>query len=353
VRVARGAPLLDRAWPGWAGLLDPELLELASECDGVLGQLYGHITEATSALAGPEVAADPAAALTWAAGHSFEPGPAPVKLVVLDWHEEFGWRVLEAAWHAELGPRRRRRPPSATPLHQRVRRGSELLGRLAPGWAGEVDRKALDFGDVEACLLGQVFGHYQQGLAGLLHRLGDPAATARAPAWTVDHGLTYGDTTAARVYAATTPGELARAWRHALGRRQPRRPGQAGGGWSLVNAPAEERAVLQWLARLLAEHGVDAEYAERRDTDPSGQPVTYRWIGLNGRGRRYIDTSLHYLGAGERFRGSPVPAPTFVWGRNFEHRVAAEPVQAAAEAIARQALARAAELLRQERGGAR
>jgi hypothetical protein len=120
-----------------------------------------------------------------------------------------------------------------------------------------------------------------------------------------------------------------------------------------VNAPAEERAVLQRLAELLVARGVDAEYAELRDTDASGRPVTYQWVGLNGRGRRYIDTSLHYLAAGERLRGSPVPAPTFAWGRNLEHQVAAEPIQAAAQAIAAQALARAAELRRRERGGAR
>ncbi len=116
-----------------------------------------------------------------------------------------------------------------------------------------------------------------------------------------------------------------------------------------MNAPAEERAVLRRLARLLADRGVDAEYAELRDTDTGGQPVT----GLNGRGRRYVDTSLHYLAAGERLRGRPVPAPTFVWGRNLEHQVAAEPVHAAGEAIAAQALARAAELRHQGRGGAR
>jgi len=120
-----------------------------------------------------------------------------------------------------------------------------------------------------------------------------------------------------------------------------------------VNAPAEERAVLRRLARLLADRGVDAEYAELRDTDASGQPVTYRWIGLNGHGRRQIDTSLHYLAAGEKLRGSPVPGPTFAWGRNLEHQVAAEPVHAAGEAIAAQALARAAELRHQGRGGAR
>ncbi len=228
-RVARGARLLDGAWPGWAGLLDCELLEPASGCDGILGQLSGHVDEATSALAGPEVADDPAAALAWAAWYGFEPGPAPVKLVVLDWGE-LGWRALAAAWHAELGPRRRARPPAAGPLGVRAARGAGLLDRLAPGWAGAVDPKALDFGDVEACLLGQVFGHHDQGLAGLLHRLGDPAALERAPAWAVDHGLTYGDTTAARAYAATTPGELARAWRRELARRRPGRHGQASGG---------------------------------------------------------------------------------------------------------------------------
>jgi hypothetical protein len=40
------------------------------------------------------------------------------------------------------------------------------------------------------------------------------------------------------------------------------------------------------------------------------------------------------------------------WGHSFEHQVAGKPIQAAAEAIAAQALAPAAELGCQARGGA-
>jgi hypothetical protein len=53
-----------------------------------------------------------------------------------------------------------------------------------------------------------------------------------------------------------------------------------------------------------------------------------------------------------RSRARPA-SPTFAWGRNLEHQVAAEPIQSAAQATAPQALARAAELRHEERGGAR
>ena len=229
-RVARGARLLDRAWPGWAGLLDLERLQVAAPCDEVLGQLYGHTDEATSALAGPKVADDPDAALAWAAGHGFDPGEPPVELVVLDW-EDLAWRTLKAAWHTEIHERRRHHPPSvAGPLGERVGRGCGLLDQLAPGWPARVDPDRLDFGDVERDLLGQVSGHYDQGLAGLLDRLDDPAAVARGPAWAVDHGLTTGDTPAAHRYAATTPKALARAWQAELARGTSRARRHAGGG---------------------------------------------------------------------------------------------------------------------------
>lgn len=40
-RVARGAKLLDLKRPGWAGEIDPDLLDMRSCAECVLGQLHG------------------------------------------------------------------------------------------------------------------------------------------------------------------------------------------------------------------------------------------------------------------------------------------------------------------------
>jgi len=118
-----------------------------------------------------------------------------------------------------------------------------------------------------------------------------------------------------------------------------------------VSAPTDERAVLQRLTELLAHRGVDAVYEERDDTDTTGKPVTYRWIGLNGHRRRYYDTGLWWYPAGWTFKGERLTQAQFIWGHNFEHRVAAEPIEAAAGVVAAQARARAEELRLQRGGG--
>jgi hypothetical protein len=44
-----------------------------------------------------------------------------------------------------------------------VRRGAELLNRVRPGWAGQVDAARLDMADQEADVLAQLFGDYRTG----------------------------------------------------------------------------------------------------------------------------------------------------------------------------------------------
>lgn len=45
----------------------------------------------------------------------------------------------------------------------RVGRGAELLDRLRPGWAAEIDVERLDVGDARHCPLGQLYGNYREG----------------------------------------------------------------------------------------------------------------------------------------------------------------------------------------------
>jgi hypothetical protein len=45
----------------------------------------------------------------------------------------------------------------------RVGRGAELLDRRIPAWAWEIDVKRLNLAYTEECILGQVYGHYEDG----------------------------------------------------------------------------------------------------------------------------------------------------------------------------------------------
>ncbi len=50
-------------------------------------------------------------------------------------------------------------------LRARVGRGVELLDREAPGWWERVELGALELTSCTGCVVGQLFGHYEQGLA--------------------------------------------------------------------------------------------------------------------------------------------------------------------------------------------
>lgn len=50
-------------------------------------------------------------------------------------------------------------------LRARVGCGVELLDREAPGWWERVELGALELTSCTGCVMGQLFGHYEQGLA--------------------------------------------------------------------------------------------------------------------------------------------------------------------------------------------
>lgn len=52
-------------------------------------------------------------------------------------------------------------------LRDRVNAGVEKLDVLVPDWASRIDVELLDMHSCSRCVLGQVFGHYAQGVAEL------------------------------------------------------------------------------------------------------------------------------------------------------------------------------------------
>lgn len=52
-------------------------------------------------------------------------------------------------------------------LSERVKRGVALLNERVPNWRACVDTASLDLGSGLACVLGQIFGSYEKGLATL------------------------------------------------------------------------------------------------------------------------------------------------------------------------------------------
>lgn len=49
----------------------------------------------------------------------------------------------------------------------RAAKGAELMDRACPGWASRMDVDKLDIADPDACILGQIFGGYLEGLDAL------------------------------------------------------------------------------------------------------------------------------------------------------------------------------------------
>ncbi len=119
------------------------------------------------------------------------------------------------------------RTPTLPRLARRVAAGASFLDRHEPGWHRRVDPDTLDAADVGRCVLGQLFGGFEQGLAELTAcRCDEVAAYHRDPiTWTVAHGFDLDVTESRADFLA-----LGRAWRAELARRRPGRHGQAGGG---------------------------------------------------------------------------------------------------------------------------
>jgi hypothetical protein len=117
--------------------------------------------------------------------------------------------------------------PTLPPLTTRVWAGAALLDRHYPGWHAQVEPDRLDAADVGPCVLGRLFGGYEQGLAELTAcRCDDMAAYHTSPvAWAVGYGFDLDVTESGSAFV-----ELARAWRAELARLRPGRARQAGGG---------------------------------------------------------------------------------------------------------------------------
>jgi hypothetical protein len=108
------------------------------------------------------------------------------------------------------------RTPTLPALARRVAAGARLLDRHYPGWHRRVDPEVLDALDTGRCVLGQLFGGYEQGLDELTDcRCDKVAGYHRNPvAWAAAHGF---DLDVAEPRAAF--GELTVAWRAELVRR--------------------------------------------------------------------------------------------------------------------------------------
>lgn len=55
-----------------------------------------------------------------------------------------------------------------------IKAGMALLDEKAPGWREKIDLEELDLGECHACILGQVFGHYNAGKRALAEADNEP-----------------------------------------------------------------------------------------------------------------------------------------------------------------------------------
>ena len=61
-----------------------------------------------------------------------------------------------------------------TELSERIAAGIAILDEAVPGWKKEIDCETLDLSDCSMCVLGQVYGTYNEGLTVLTKRLIKP-----------------------------------------------------------------------------------------------------------------------------------------------------------------------------------
>jgi hypothetical protein len=108
------------------------------------------------------------------------------------------------------------RTPTLPRLARRVAAGASVLDRHEPGWHSRVDPGTLDAADVGRCVLGQLFGGFERGLAELTAcRCDEMAGYHHSPvAWTVAHGFDLDVTESRADFLA-----LGRAWLAELARR--------------------------------------------------------------------------------------------------------------------------------------
>lgn len=82
-------------------------------------------------------------------------------------------------------------PTSARKAAERVQRGAALLDRVDPSWRPKVKRSELNLSSPGHCIVGQVFGGYNDGLEMLGLRTFDKGFNDTSQA-EIDHGFERG-----------------------------------------------------------------------------------------------------------------------------------------------------------------
>jgi hypothetical protein len=77
---------------------------------------------------------------------------------------------------------------SASPYTKNVKRGAALLDREQPGWRDQIDLSTLNLSNGCFCVLGQVFGLYEEGLCFLWNT--DVFYDSSTAENAVEHGFT-------------------------------------------------------------------------------------------------------------------------------------------------------------------
>ena len=72
---------------------------------------------------------------------------------------------------------------------EKIDAGVAWLDKRKPGWRTEIDLKTLDVSDCDYCVLGQVFGHYADGLAFASRKKDSSTASSKQIEWSHAHGF--------------------------------------------------------------------------------------------------------------------------------------------------------------------
>ena len=90
----------------------------------------------------------------------------------------------------------------------RAKAGATLLDIVRPGWADQVSPERLDLSDCQACVLGQLYGNYTEGVEKLF------AMAENGTRYTV------ADRAGFDVVPGTTYSTLTKAWRREIEKRR-------------------------------------------------------------------------------------------------------------------------------------
>jgi hypothetical protein len=111
----------------------------------------------------------------------------------------------------------------AATVTARVRRGMKLLDEAKPGWERQIKLVDLSLDDANYCVLGQLYGTYDEGL----ERLGGILALPTYEAWAERGGFTLAEVEHEHIWDQADPeplrerywGRLTVAWKREIARR--------------------------------------------------------------------------------------------------------------------------------------